>query len=142
MKLLRAGSVVVAFAVLAGLAAAQGLPRTKSPEGAKVRIVSPKDGETVPRKFTVVFGLQGMGVAPAGVEMENTGHHHLLVDQESLPAEGLPMGNPPIHFGGGQTETTLTLEPGQHTRQLILGDRLHIPHMPPVVSDKVTIRVE
>jgi len=121
---------------------AQDLPRTAAPEGAMVRIVSPADGETVPKEFKVVFGLSGMGVAPAGTDRENTGHHHLLVDQAELPAEDKPMGNPPLHFGGGQTETTLTLEPGTHTLQLIMGDMLHIPHNPPVVSEKITITVE
>lgn len=115
---------------------------TPSPEGAKAYIVSPKDGDTVEKEFTVVFGLSGMGVAPAGVEKENTGHHHLLVDQDTLPEAGLPMGAVPIHFGAGQTETTITLEPGTHTLQLILGNHLHVPHTPAVVSEKITITVK
>jgi len=72
---------------------------------------------------------------------EHTGHHHLLVDQQTLPEAGLPMGDPPLHFGKGQTETELTLEPGTHTLQLILGNHLHVPHNPPVVSEKITITV-
>lgn len=115
---------------------------TPSAEGAELYIVSPKDGETVGKTFKVVFGLNGMGVAPAGVEMENTGHHHLLVDFDELPAPGLPMGSGPMHFGKGQTETELTLEPGTHTLQLILGNHLHVPHTPFVVSEKITITVE
>jgi len=134
------------FTLAAAGVQAQELPRTASPEGAAVRIVSPVDGATVEREFTVVFGLSGMGVAPAGTDaantVANTGHHHLLVDQDTLPPENLPMGKPPMHFGGGQTETTLTLEPGQHTLQLILGDKLHIPHNPPVISEKITITVK
>jgi len=114
---------------------------TPSAEGALAYIVSPKNGETVSGTFKIVFGLSGMGIAPAGVERENTGHHHLLVDQETLPKEGEPMGNPPIHFGGGQTETEITLEPGTHTLQLILGNHLHVPHNPPVVSEMITITV-
>lgn len=113
-----------------------------SPEGAKAYIVSPKDGDTVGKEVTIVFGLSGMGVATAGVEKENTGHHHLLVDQDTLPKDGLPMGAPPIHFGAGQTETTITLEPGTHTLQLILGNYLHVPHTPAVVSEKITITVK
>jgi len=124
-----------------GIAFSQDLA-SPAPEGAEVYIVSPKDGETVGREFTVVFGLKGMGVAPAGIDAENTGHHHLLVNQAELPAAGVPMGNPPLHFGKGQTETVLTLEPGKHTLQLILGNHLHVPHNPPVTSSKITITVE
>lgn len=133
-------------AMLTGLFAtvlvAQTLPMTPAPEGAKVNIISPANGDTVEREFVVVFGLEGMGVAPAGTDVDGTGHHHLLVDQESLPPEGLPMGSPPIHFGKGQTQTTLTLEPGTHTLQLIMGDKLHVPHNPPIVSEIITIEVK
>lgn len=128
-----------------GLVAAAGatdLPRTASPEGAEVYIVSPADGATVGKTFTVVFGLKGMGVAPAGIDNDKTGHHHLLVDSDELPPENQPMGNQVTHFGGGQTETTLTLEPGKHTLQLIMGDKFHIPHNPPVVSKQITVTVE
>lgn len=115
---------------------------TPAPEGAKAYIVSPANGATVPKTFTVVFGLSGMGVAPAGTEKANTGHHHLLIDGE-LPAQmNHALGSEVTHFGGGQTETTLTLEPGTHTLQLILGDKGHVPHHPPVVSEKITITVE
>jgi hypothetical protein len=109
---------------------------------AKAYIVSPSNGETVSTTFKVIFGLKGMGVSPAGVEKENTGHHHLLIDMESLPPLDQPLGAEVKHFGGGQTETTLTLPPGQHTLQLILGDHLHTPHNPPVVSDPITIEVK
>ncbi len=126
---------------VAGMASASDLPVTPAVEGTTVTIISPKDGDTVPAEFTVYFGLSGMGVAPAGTDNPTTGHHHLLINQENLPEEGKPMGNPPIHFGGGQTQTTLTLEPGEHTLQLILGDKFHIPHNPPIVSDKITITV-
>lgn len=133
-------------ALLTGLFAtvliAQDLPVTAAPEGATVSIVSPANGDTVGREFVVIFGLAGMGVAPAGIDIEGTGHHHLLVDQETLPAEGKPMGSPPLHFGKGQTQTTLTLEPGTHTLQLIMGDKLHIPHNPPIVSEVITIEVK
>jgi len=126
---------------LSTVSQASDLPRSESPEGAKAYIVSPKDGETVQKEFVVVFGLEGMGVAPAGIDIPDTGHHHLLVDQEALPDMNMPLGSPPIHFGKGQTQTTLTLEPGTHTLQLILGDKLHIPHQPPVVSEMITITV-
>lgn len=117
-----------------------------SPKGAKVYIVQPKDGKTVKKKFKVVFGLKGMGVAPAGIYMgadKPTGHHHLMIDSE-LPDMKLPfpMDEKHLHFGGGQTETMLELPPGKHTLQLVLGDHAHIPHDPPVVSEKITITVE
>ncbi len=137
-----AGLALVIAGLFAATITAQELPSTPAPEGAQVRIVSPKDGETVGREFTVVFGLEGMGVAPAGIDIEGTGHHHLLVDQAELPPAGKPMGNPPMHFGKGQTQTTLTLEPGKHTLQLIMGDKLHVPHNPPVVSEVITIEVK
>lgn len=125
-----------------GAVTAQDLPVTPAPEGAMVEIVSPKDGDVVGKEFVVYFGLSGMGVAPAGIDIEGTGHHHLLVDQTALPPEGKPMGSPPIHFGKGQTQTTLTLEPGKHTLQLIMGDKIHIPHNPPIVSETITIEVK
>lgn len=144
----RAAAKALSTAVLGGMlgsaafmAVASDLPVTPSVEGAKVTIISPKDGDTVPREFTVYFGLSGMGVAPAGTDNPTTGHHHLLIDQEELPPAGKPMGSPPIHYGGGQTQATLTLEPGEHTLQLIFGDKFHIPHDPPLISDKITITV-
>jgi hypothetical protein len=122
--------------------AAMAIERTPAPTEAQAYIVSPKNGETVGQTFTVRFGLKGMGVAPAGIEKENTGHHHLLVDMDQLPPLDQPLGSDVKHFGGGQTEVTLTLPPGKHTLQLILGDHRHIPHNPPVVSEKITILVE
>jgi hypothetical protein len=119
------------------------LPRTASPAGAKVYIVSPADGATVKSPVKVVFGLSGMGVAPAGVQFENAGHHHLLVDAE-LPAElgqPLPATDNIRHFGKGQTEASIDLKPGKHTLQLVLGDHMHIPFAPVVASPKITITV-
>ena len=137
----------IAFLAGACVAQAQGtaeLPRSAAPATAKVYFIAPADGETVARTFTVRFGLSGMGVAPAGIQMENTGHHHLLVDLDALPPQGQPLPNDAqhIHFGKGQTETTLTLPPGTHTLQLLLGDHLHIPHQPVVASEKITVPVE
>ena len=122
--------------------ATAALPQTASPEGARVYIISPTDGEVVSSPVTVKFGLNGMGVAPAGADFANTGHHHLLIDGDSLPAGGMPMGQSVKHFGGGQTEVTIELEPGPHTIQLILGDKNHVQHVPPVISEKVTITVK
>jgi len=114
-----------------------------SPEGAKVYFISPQNGETVRNPVTVRFGLRGMGVAPAGIEVVNTGHHHLIIDAP-LPdlTATIPTDEQHRHFGGGQTETEITLAPGAHTLQLVLGDYLHVPHTPPVVSAQITITVE
>ncbi|MEC7816006.1 MAG: DUF4399 domain-containing protein [Pseudomonadota bacterium] len=117
---------------------------TPAPEGASVYFVTPMDGQTVSSPVTVRFGLEGLGVAPAGVEREKTGHHHLLVDLDTPPPmdQPIPADANHIHFGGGQTQTTLELPPGKHTLQLLMGDHLHIPHEPPVMSQKITIMVE
>jgi hypothetical protein len=129
--------------LLTGLAIAQ-VPKTKAPEDAMVYIQSPKDGETVASPVTVRFGLKGMGIAPAGVNQPNTGHHHMLIDVEKAPDfnAALPVTDNIKHFGAGQTETALTLPPGKHTLQLVLGDYLHIPHEKPIVSQKITITVK
>jgi uncharacterized protein DUF4399 len=122
---------------------AASLERTPSPPGAEAYIVSPKDGAKVHGPVLVQFGLKGMGIAPAGVKMENTGHHHLLIDTDA-PADlstPLPATDKIVHFGKGQTETTLHLSPGKHTLQLLLGDQNHVPHNPPVMSKKITITV-
>jgi len=127
--------------VLATAEAAQ-MERTEASANAQAYIISPQDGEVVGKTFKVKFGLNGMGVAPAGVDVKHTGHHHLLIDKDELPAMDKPMGGDVIHFGGGQTETMVTLEPGEHTLQLILGDKNHVPHDPAVVSKKITITVK
>lgn len=114
---------------------------TASPEGASAYIISPKDGDTVDTTFSVKFGLSGMGIAPAGTEKANTGHHHLLIDGK-VPDMNQPLGANVKHYGGGQTESEITLEPGQHTLQLILGDHMHVPHNPPVTSEVVTVTVK
>ena len=117
--------------------------RSSSAEGAALYIISPMDGDETGGSITVRFGLSGMGVAPAGTLKDNTGHHHLLIDVEVLPSFEFPIPNDANHrhFGGGQTQVSLDLEPGTHTLQLILGDQNHIPHDPPLVSDRITITV-
>ena len=120
--------------------------KTKRPADAMLYIVSPADGAEVSSPVVVNFGLKGMGVAPAGIYLEASpsGHHHLMVDVEELPDLDLPLpkDDTHIHFGGGQTETTLELEPGTHTLQLVLGDHGHVPHDPPMKSEKITITVK
>jgi hypothetical protein len=138
---MRAALAVAAVALVATAVYAQ--ERTPSPAGAQAYIISPKNGATVKSPVTVVFGLKGMGIAPAGVKFENTGHHHLLIDTD-VPADAsapLPTSDQVKHFGKGQTETSLELAPGKHTLQLVLGDQNHTPHNPPVVSQKITITV-
>lgn len=113
-------------------------------EHVRVYFIEPTDGATVSQKFTIKFGLSGMGIAPAGVEKDNTGHHHLLIDLEEIPnlEMPLPASDNLKHFGGGQTEAEMTLAPGKHTLQLLLGNHVHIPHQPPLLSEKITITVE
>jgi len=137
-------ALLASLVLLAPLAAQAG--DTPAPAGAKAYFIDLKDGATVKSPFVVRFGLSGIGVAPAGVEKANTGHHHLIIDADAPTGEDLDYSIPADenfkHFGGGQTETTLTLAPGQHTLQLLLGDMNHIPHNPPVMSEKITITVE
>jgi hypothetical protein len=134
----------IVITTLLGLgSAAIGEERTAVPAGAEVYIVSPADGEKVRTPVTVRFGLKGMGIAPAGVKFEGSGHHHLLVDT-APPADlalPLPVSAQVLHFGKGQTETTLDLPPGRHTLQLLLADHNHIPHARPVMSKRITIIV-
>lgn len=113
-------------------------------ESPSVFFITPHDGDVVSGEFTVQFGLKGMGVAPAGVSQEHTGHHHLLIDLDTLPAMDVPLPATDhiLHFGGGQTQTTLSLPAGEHTLQLLLGDYAHVPLKPSVMSEKITITVE
>ena len=122
---------------------APAMARSAAPAEAGAYIQSPLDGAVVTSPFTVRFGLRGVGVAPAGVQLPNTGHHHLLVDVTEMPSFDLPLpaSDNVRHYGAGQTETELDLPPGEHTLQLVLGDYLHTPHEPPVTSVIVTITV-
>ncbi|MGF1459103.1 MAG: DUF4399 domain-containing protein [Leptolyngbyaceae cyanobacterium] len=115
-----------------------------APPEAEVYLITPKNGDTVTSPFAVKFGLKAMGVAPAGVDKSGTGHHHLLIDLEELPdlQASLPATEHIRHFGGGQTETTLTLGPGEHTLQLLLANYVHVPHHPTVISEPITVTVK
>ena len=136
-------AIAVAVPALAG--------ETVAPKDAKVYFVNLKDGDVVSNPVKVIFGLSGMGVAPAGVEKKNTGHHHLFINRPALGKAqdgkeeldfNIPADEKHVHFGGGQTETTLNLKPGKNTLQLVLGDMNHIPHKTPVVSPVITINVK
>ena len=137
----------VALAAVLVLASAVGAWAADAgywPKDASVYIITPRNGATVKNPITVRFGLKGVGVAPAGVNYPNTGHHHLLIDTD-LPSnldQPLPVTDNIKHFGKGQTETTLSLPPGKHTLQLVVGDMNHVPHDPPLKSKKITINVE
>ncbi len=138
-------SVLVPF--VAGLmhchtALAQAGGPTPSPAGAAVYFIGLKDGDTLPPKATVHFGLRGMGVAPAGSDRANSGHHHLVIDAPTptLNVE-IPNDFQHLHFGAGQTEAEISLTPGEHTLQLVFADKYHVPHSPPVISERIKVKV-
>ncbi len=118
------------------------LPRTASPEGARVFFITPDDGATVTSPVSIEFGIEGMTVVRAGVAEDASGHHHLIVNADLPPLNlPIPANENYIHFGDASTSTSLKLPPGQHTLRLLLGDHLHIPHDPPVASETITITV-
>lgn len=144
MKALMIGAGLGATLLGAASSAWAEMPRSAAPADAAVYFIEPADGATVDQTFTVKFGLKGMGVAPAGVDVPHTGHHHLLVDLKQAPAldQPLPMTDNVRHFGKGQTETELTLAPGKHTLQLLVGDKNHVPLNPSVVSETISVTVK
>lgn len=145
MKLRYVLLLLIAYSTTTGVVA-QGADALKrdAPAEAAVYFIEPADQAVVSSPFRIVFGLRGMGVAPAGVDLPATGHHHLLINEPegldySLP---LPATDQVIHFGKGQTETVLELPPGKHTLQLLMGNFVHIPHTRPVKSELITVIVE
>lgn len=139
---LRCGFLALVAALLCAAARAD-VPRTPAPAGARVYFIEPQNGATIKGPVRIVMGLSGMGVAPAGIDSPNTGHHHVLVNLDKEPPMDapLPATDQIRHFGGGQTETTLNLPPGKYTLQLLVGDKNHIPHQPPIMSEKISITV-
>lgn len=136
-------TIAAVFLLLTMSAIAADLPRSPAPAGVALYFIAPEDGAKVANPVTVRFGLKGMGVAPAGIAMPGTGHHHLLIDATVPPSDRpIPADDRHVHFGKGQTEADLTLTPGRHRLQLLLGDHLHLPHDPPVTSAPITITVE
>lgn len=140
---MRSSPIIAALLLsLAGFAVA-AQERTPAPAGARVYFIEPQDGARIRGPLTVRFGLTGMGVAPAGVQFPDSGHHHLLIDADLPPADQpIPADERHVHFGKGQTETVLNLKPGRHTLQLVLGDHLHRLHQPPVVSARISVTVK
>jgi Domain of unknown function (DUF4399) len=136
------GAVLGLLCVLAA-APVKADDRTPAPKDAKVFFIDPKDGQTIPAKSTIRFGISGMDLSPAGSAKPNTGHHHLLIDTELPPLDQpIPSDFNHMHFGKAQTEVELSLTPGNHTLQLLLGDHNHVPHDPPVVSEVVHVTVD
>jgi hypothetical protein len=137
--------IVLIFVTVFLMATASRAGETPAPADAKVYFINIKDGDTVTSPVLIRFGLSGMGIAPAGTQAENTGHHHLIIDDTIEGAaldEAIPMDEHHLHFGEGQTEASVTLPKGKHTLQLVLGDWTHIPHKPPVMSERITVDVE
>jgi hypothetical protein len=137
--------VLLAFGASLLAAAALAQDRPAAPAGAEVYFIAPRNGAVIQGPVTVKFGLKGMGVAPAGVKFDNTGHHHLLVDTDMSELKldaPLPASDKVLHFGKGQTETTVTLAPGKHTLELLFADYQHVPFDPALHSQKITITVK
>lgn len=141
MKLTSPLSVVFVCLCLPISANALPLEPSTAPSDAKVYFITPQDGAKVQAPFTVKFGLTGMGVAPEGVDIEGTGHHHLAIDGELELNPNEPMGSEVIHLDNGQTQIDLFLTPGKHSLQIIFGDFLHRPFDPPIVSDVISVNV-
>ena len=142
MKKLSLLAAVTAICFAPALALAGETP---APPGAKVYFINLKDGDKVTSPVLIQFGLSGMGIAPAGTEKEKTGHHHLIINEKiegDELNEPIPADDKHKHFGGGQTEIKVELPKGTHTLQLVLGDWSHIPHNPPVMSERISVTVE
>ena len=141
MKIVRCIMLSGALLMTSGAAHAQGKP---APKDAVLYFVWPQNGATIKGAFWCRFGLRNMGVTHAGDNFQNSGHHHLLIDVNGPldPNEPIPQDKSHLHFGAGQTEARIELPPGKHTLQLVLGDAAHYPFNPPLVSDKITIRIK
>jgi Domain of unknown function (DUF4399) len=141
----RMNRLIVALGISLLAAFAVAADRLTPPAGAEVYFVAPHDGAKVHSPFAVSFGLKGMGIAPAGVKFDNTGHHHLLIDTDLSEVKldaAMPATDKLLHFGKGQTETSLTLTPGKHTLEIVFADYLHQSFDPPLHSKKITVTVE
>ena len=138
-------SLLLSIALFIGVPAMAQMAELSSDVAAdaQVWIESPVDGQGVSSPVTIVFGSKNVSISPAGIEQMNSGHHHLMIDMDELPAMDMPLPGSAqlIHFGKGQTSTSLSLEPGEHSLQLVLGNHLHVPHTRPVLSKKITIVV-
>jgi len=139
------GLVFAASAAFADSHTHDHIERSPAPEGASVYFITPADGETVSNPVTFRFGARGIGIAPAGVDWPDTGHHHMLINTDPADIDfnaDVPFSDTHLHFGGGQTEVTLELPAGTHTFVLVMGDQFHVPHDPPIISEMITVTVE
>jgi hypothetical protein len=119
------------------------MPRRAAPEGASVHFVTPRDGAVVSSPVRVEFALVGMDLVAAGKDVDNSGHHHVLIDTDLPDMAGpIPADARHVHFGDGSAIAELKLEPGEHTLQLLFADYRHVPHDAPVYSERITITVE
>jgi len=137
--------LLLALGVCLMAAFAVAADRLAPPAGAEVYFIAPQNGAKLHSPVTIKFGLKGMGIAPAGIKFDNTGHHHLLIDTDLSEVKldaPMPATDKIVHFGKGQTETSLTLTPGMHTLQLVFADYLHQSFNPPLTSKKITITVD
>ena len=135
---------LLTIALLSTIAVARA-GETPAPANAKVYFINLKNGDAVTSPVTVRFGLSGMGIAPAGTQVADTGHHHLIIDDKiegDALNEAIPMDEHHLHFGKGQTEASVNLPKGTHTLQLVLGDWSPVPHKQPVMSERITVNVE
>ena len=147
MKRHFASLAALGFSIMMGTAAVAETAEVHWPAGAKVFFIAPEDGAVIAGPVKVVMGVKGIEIAPAGSsDKPHTGHHHILIDTPLPTGENalapLPANDQIKHFGKGQTETELTLAPGKHTLQLVVGDSNHIPHDPVLASDQITITVK
>jgi hypothetical protein len=141
---MRIARLIVLSAALAFVSCAAQAQGKTAPKDALLYFVWPQNGTTIKGGFWCRFGLRNMGVTHAGDDYQNSGHHHLFIDVDEplAPNEPLPQDKSHLHFGAGQTETRLELPPGKHTLQLVLGDAKHYPFNPPLVSEKITVRIK
>ena len=118
--------------------------RYHSDDPKRVYFITPSDGITTTNPVKIKFGTTGVNIVPAGVDMPDSGHHHLLINVDKLPNLKLPIpaDSNHLHFGNGQTETEINLPEGKHTLQLLIGNHLHIPHSEPIISEKIEITVK
>ena len=126
---------VVNIAVaLIGLMAVGCSPMNAAP-AQSVWFVEPQDGATVTSPFKVVFGIKGMSVEPAGEIKPDSGHHHLLINLDPMPAgEAIPVDATHLHFGKGQTEAEVKLPPGHYKLTMQFANGAHVSYGPAMAA--------
>jgi len=96
------------------------------PDGARVFFANLKDGQTVKSPFKVEMGVAGIGLDTAGAIKQASGHHHILVNLDSMTAGTvIPMDSTHLHFGKAQQSADLTLAPGKYKLTLQYADGIH-----------------